>query len=66
MNESWRTFLWPLLVACVVSDADHSFAALCATKECLIAIPAVAPAPKWHLSGTSGCAAVSTCAESEV
>ena len=31
----------PPLVACVVSNADHSFAALRATKECVIAIPAL-------------------------
>lgn len=30
----------PPLVACVVSEANHSFAALGATKECVIAIPA--------------------------
>jgi flavin reductase (DIM6/NTAB) family NADH-FMN oxidoreductase RutF len=29
------------MVACVVSNADHSFAALRATKECVIAIPAL-------------------------
>jgi len=29
----------PPLVACVVSNADHSFAALRATRECVIAIP---------------------------
>jgi flavin reductase (DIM6/NTAB) family NADH-FMN oxidoreductase RutF len=31
----------PPLVACVVSSADYSFAALTATKECVIAIPAL-------------------------
>jgi flavin reductase (DIM6/NTAB) family NADH-FMN oxidoreductase RutF len=31
----------PPLVACVVSNADYSFAALRATKECVIAIPAL-------------------------
>jgi flavin reductase (DIM6/NTAB) family NADH-FMN oxidoreductase RutF len=31
----------PPLVACVVSAANHSFAALRATRECVIAIPAV-------------------------
>jgi len=30
----------PPLVACIVSNADYSFAALRATKECVIAIPA--------------------------
>jgi len=36
----------PPLVACVVSDANHSFAALRATGECVIAIPAVKLANK--------------------
>jgi flavin reductase (DIM6/NTAB) family NADH-FMN oxidoreductase RutF len=36
----------PPLVACVVSNADYSFAALRATKECVIAIPALELAPK--------------------
>lgn len=31
----------PPLVACVVSNADYSFAALRATGECVIAVPAV-------------------------
>jgi flavin reductase (DIM6/NTAB) family NADH-FMN oxidoreductase RutF len=31
----------PPLVACVVRNADYSFAALRATKECVIAIPAL-------------------------
>jgi flavin reductase (DIM6/NTAB) family NADH-FMN oxidoreductase RutF len=36
----------PPLVACVVSNADYSFAALRATKECVIAIPALELASK--------------------
>jgi flavin reductase (DIM6/NTAB) family NADH-FMN oxidoreductase RutF len=36
----------PPLVACVVGDADCSFAALRETKECVIAIPAVHLAQK--------------------
>jgi len=36
----------PPLVACVVSDANYSLPALRATKECVIAIPALALAPK--------------------
>jgi flavin reductase (DIM6/NTAB) family NADH-FMN oxidoreductase RutF len=36
----------PPLVACIVSHADYSFAALRATKECVIAIPALELAPK--------------------
>jgi flavin reductase (DIM6/NTAB) family NADH-FMN oxidoreductase RutF len=35
----------PPLVACVVSGANHSFAALRATRECVIAIPARKLAP---------------------
>ena len=48
MTMSWHMMVefTPPLVACVVSDADFSFAALRATKECVIAIPAVALAPK--------------------
>ena len=41
MAMSWHMmveFTQPL-VACVVSDADYSFAALRATRECVIAIP---------------------------
>ena len=34
------------MIACVVSNRDHSFAALRATKECVIAIPAVELAEK--------------------
>jgi flavin reductase (DIM6/NTAB) family NADH-FMN oxidoreductase RutF len=36
----------PPLVACVVSSANFSFVALRATRECVIAIPALALAPK--------------------
>ena len=36
----------PPLVACVVSNGDYSFAALRATKECVIAIPALQLASK--------------------
>ena len=31
----------PALIACVVSPADHSYAALLSTKECVISIPTV-------------------------
>jgi flavin reductase (DIM6/NTAB) family NADH-FMN oxidoreductase RutF len=43
MTMSWHMMVEfePPLVACVVSSADHSFAALRATRECVIAIPAV-------------------------
>jgi flavin reductase (DIM6/NTAB) family NADH-FMN oxidoreductase RutF len=43
MAMSWHMMVEfePPLVACVVSNADYSFAALRATKECVIAIPAL-------------------------
>jgi flavin reductase (DIM6/NTAB) family NADH-FMN oxidoreductase RutF len=42
MAMSWHMMVEfePPLVACVVSGADHSFVALRATRECVIAIPA--------------------------
>ena len=48
MAMSWHMMVEfePPLVACVVSDADYSFAALRATKECVIAIPAAHLAKK--------------------
>ena len=48
MTMSWHMMVEfePPLVACVVSNANYSFAALRATKECVIAIPALALAPK--------------------
>ena len=48
MVMSWHMMVEfePPLVACVVSDANYSFAALRATKECVIAIPAVELAEK--------------------
>jgi flavin reductase (DIM6/NTAB) family NADH-FMN oxidoreductase RutF len=48
MTMSWHMMVEfePPLVACVVSNANHSFAALRATKECVIAIPALELAPK--------------------
>src|SRR5450756_721215 len=48
MTMSWHMMVEfePPLVACVVSSADYSFAALRATKECVIAVPALALAPK--------------------
>lgn len=41
MTMSWLTMVefTPPLVACIVSNANYSFAALRATKECVIAIP---------------------------
>src|ERR1035438_9365521 len=48
MTMSWHMMVEfePPLVACVVSNADYSFAALRATKECVIAIPALELASK--------------------
>jgi flavin reductase (DIM6/NTAB) family NADH-FMN oxidoreductase RutF len=48
MTMSWHMMVEfePPLVACVVSNRNYSFAALRATKECVIAIPAVELAPK--------------------
>jgi flavin reductase (DIM6/NTAB) family NADH-FMN oxidoreductase RutF len=48
MTMSWHMMVEfePPLVACVVSSADHSFAALRATKECVIAVPALKLASK--------------------
>lgn len=48
MTMSWHMMVEfePPLVACVVSTADFSFVALRATKECVIAIPALELAPK--------------------
>ncbi|MHC0053636.1 flavin reductase family protein [Actibacterium sp. D379-3] len=47
MTMSWHMMVefTPPLVACIVSRADHSFTALTATGECVIAIPAVEMAP---------------------
>jgi flavin reductase (DIM6/NTAB) family NADH-FMN oxidoreductase RutF len=48
MAMSWHMMVEfePPLIACVVSNANHSFTALRARKECVIAIPAVELAPK--------------------
>jgi flavin reductase (DIM6/NTAB) family NADH-FMN oxidoreductase RutF len=48
MTLSWYMMVEfePPLIACVVSNANCSFAALRATKECVIAIPALELAPK--------------------
>lgn len=55
MAMSWHMMVEfePPLVACVVSSADHSFAALRATRECVIAIPALELAPKVVQVGNS-------------
>ena len=43
MPMSWHTMMEfePPLVGCVVSDRNHSFAALRATRECVLNIPTV-------------------------
>lgn len=48
MTMSWHMMVdfMPPLVACIVGSGDHSFAALRATKECVIAIPTLGLAPK--------------------
>ena len=48
MTMSWHMMVdfEPPLIACIVSGGDYSFAALRATGECVIAIPAVELAPK--------------------
>ena len=48
MTNSWHMMVefQPPLIACVVSNANFSFAALRVTKECVIAIPALELASK--------------------
>lgn len=48
MTLSWHMMVDfnPPLIACVVSNNDHSFAALRATKECVIALPSIELAEK--------------------
>jgi flavin reductase (DIM6/NTAB) family NADH-FMN oxidoreductase RutF len=48
MTMSWHMMMEfePPMIACIVSRANYSFAALRAAKECVIAIPAVELAPK--------------------
>ena len=55
MAMSWHMMVEfePPLVACIVSCADHSFAALRATRECVIAIPALKLAPQVVQVGNS-------------
>jgi flavin reductase (DIM6/NTAB) family NADH-FMN oxidoreductase RutF len=60
MTLSWHTMMEfePPLVGCVVSDRNHSFAALKATKECVINIPTSALARKVVGCGNSSGARV--------
>jgi flavin reductase (DIM6/NTAB) family NADH-FMN oxidoreductase RutF len=55
MTMSWHMMVEfePPLVACVVSSGDFSFAALRATRECVIAVPAVGIADKVVQVGNS-------------
>jgi flavin reductase (DIM6/NTAB) family NADH-FMN oxidoreductase RutF len=55
MAMSWHMMVEfePPLIACVVSEGDYSFAALRATKECVIAIPAATLARKVVAVGNS-------------
>lgn len=55
MAMSWHMMVefTPPLIACIVSSADFSFRALRATKECVIAIPAVDLAEKVVAVGNS-------------
>ncbi len=48
MTMSWHMMVdfEPPLVACIVSSANYSFAALRTTRECVIAVPPVDIAPK--------------------
>jgi flavin reductase (DIM6/NTAB) family NADH-FMN oxidoreductase RutF len=48
MTMSWHMMIEfePPRIACVVSEGDYSFAALKATDECVIAVPAVKLASK--------------------
>jgi flavin reductase (DIM6/NTAB) family NADH-FMN oxidoreductase RutF len=57
MTMSWHMMVEfePPLIACVVSSTNHSFAALKASRECVIAIPARKLAPKVvKVGNTSG------------
>jgi flavin reductase (DIM6/NTAB) family NADH-FMN oxidoreductase RutF len=55
MTVSWHMMVdfEPPLIACIVSEADYSFAALRATGECVIAVPAVELAEKVVKVGNS-------------
>ena len=57
MTMSWHTMLdfEPPLIGCVVSNRNHSFNMLKASKECVLAIPTVALAKKVvRVGNTSG------------
>lgn len=57
MTMSWHMMVEfePPLIACVVSGANHSFAALRVSRECVLALPARKLAPKVvKVGNTSG------------
>jgi flavin reductase (DIM6/NTAB) family NADH-FMN oxidoreductase RutF len=57
MTMSWHTMLdfEPPLIGCVISNRDHTFNVLKATKECVIAIPTVELAARVvRVGNTSG------------
>ncbi|HEU4718730.1 MAG TPA: flavin reductase family protein [Bacteroidia bacterium] len=57
MTMSWHTMLdfEPPLIGCVVSNRDHTFSLLKASKECVIAIPAAKLVKKVvQIGNTSG------------
>lgn len=58
MTMSWHMMVEfePPLVACIVSEANHSFAAFRATRECVIAVPPASLAPK--VVGIGNCSGV--------
>ncbi|MFG1294765.1 flavin reductase family protein [Xanthobacter variabilis] len=60
MTMSWHMMVefTPPLVACVVSEGDFSHAALKATKQCVIAVPAVELAHK--VVGIGNCSGADT------
>jgi len=55
MAMSWHTMIdfEPPLVGCVVSDRNHTFGMLRATRECVINIPTVELAPRVVACGNS-------------
>jgi len=55
MTMSWHMMVEfePPLVSCIVSSANHSYAALHATRQCVIALPAVSLAKKVVQVGNS-------------
>ncbi|MDE3128793.1 MAG: flavin reductase family protein [Gemmatimonadota bacterium] len=65
MAMSWHTMMEfePPLIGCVVSERDHSFAALKATRECVINIPTARLLPQTVACGNCSGARVDKFAE---